>query len=207
MIHEKLIVAGFGGQGVVFAGTLLSYAAMTEGLHTTFMKSYGVQMRGGTANASVVISSAEIASPIISRPTSAIVFNLPSLLRFEGQVVEGGVLVVNTSLASHAPARGDLVVIPIPATEIAMRLGEIRVANMVALGAYLRARPILKPSVILDQTGRSLRQRYCSRSMLLNLPIVALRLLPLRSPDTEEPLEMLFVLGPLRPLMGLRKRF
>lgn len=149
MIEHKILIAGFGGQGVVLLGNLLGEAALLAGKHVTVMVSYGVEMRGGTANSSVIISDNEIASPIIDKATSAIILNQQSLDRFENKLVENGLIVLNTSLVDRLPIRRDINVIEIKATDIANELGNVKVANMVALGAYIKATSILGKEVVL----------------------------------------------------------
>jgi len=144
----KIIIGGFGGQGVVLAGTVLAKAAMSEDKHVTQMVSYGAEMRGGTANSTVVISDAEIASPVIERPDAAILLNQPSLDKFEERIVSGGLAVINSSLVSREVQRRDLEVVKIAATEIANRLGNVRVANIVALGAFIEKTNLLKTQSI-----------------------------------------------------------
>jgi len=144
----KIIIGGFGGQGVVLAGTVLAKAAMSEDKHVTQMVSYGAEMRGGTANSTVVISDAEIASPVIERPDAAILLNQPSLDKFEERIVSGGLAIINSSLVSREVQRRDLEVVKIAATEIANRLGNVRVANIVALGAFIEKTNLLKTQSI-----------------------------------------------------------
>ncbi|MBU1487668.1 2-oxoacid:acceptor oxidoreductase family protein [bacterium] len=134
---EEVVIAGFGGQGVVFCGTLLCCAGMREEKEVCGIPSYGAEMRGGTANYSVVISEEEIASPLVFNPTSAIIMNQPSLDKFEPKMKSGGLMILNSSLVTREIDRADLKVVKIPATLIATELGNERVANMVALGAYL----------------------------------------------------------------------
>ena len=117
----KIIIGGFGGQGVVSAGTILARAAMAEGKNVTQMVSYGAEMRGGTANSTVVISDSEIASPVIERPDVAIILNQPSLDKFEEQIVSGGLAVVNTSMVKRRLHRDDLDVVKVDATNTANR--------------------------------------------------------------------------------------
>jgi 2-oxoglutarate ferredoxin oxidoreductase subunit gamma len=136
-MQQEVIIAGFGGQGVLFAGQLLSYTALDEGKEVTWIPSYGPEMRGGTANCTVVISDEEIGSPLVNRPTAVIAMNLPSLEKFENQVKKGGVLVVNASMVNRDVARKDIKVVMIPANEIAHALGSERATNMVMLGALL----------------------------------------------------------------------
>jgi 2-oxoglutarate ferredoxin oxidoreductase subunit gamma len=138
MTHE-ILMAGFGGQGIMFMGTLLAHAGMMEDKEVTWMPSYGPEMRGGTANCSVVISHEPVASPLVSEPTALIVMNRPSLERFEGTLRPGGLLVVNTSLVDRRPERQDVRLLEVPANEMADRLGSLRVANMVVLGAFVQA--------------------------------------------------------------------
>ncbi|MFH1406825.1 MAG: 2-oxoacid:acceptor oxidoreductase family protein, partial [Candidatus Omnitrophota bacterium] len=133
---EKVIFSGFGGQGVLFMGKLLASSCMNDGLHVTWMPSYGAEVRGGTAHSMVVVSDDAIASPAIFNPTSVIAMNEPSLLKFEQKIMPGGLLVLNTSLISRFPSRKDIEVLEIPATDTADKLGSTKVANMVCLGAY-----------------------------------------------------------------------
>ncbi len=143
----------------MFLGKLLTQAAMAEGLHVTYLPSYGAEVRGGTAHCNVIISSEEIASPVISSPTSAIVMNHPSLVRFEPKVRPGGLLVVNSSMALEPVKREDVDVVEIPATEIADSLGSVQVANMVALGCYLQKRPVVQITTISDALKEALPGR------------------------------------------------
>ncbi len=136
---EELIIAGFGGQGVMVMGQLLSYAGLHEAKNVSWIPSYGPEMRGGTANCSVVISDERIGSPIVTEPMTAIVMNRPSLDRFEQAVRPGGLLIYNDSLIDREPQRTDIRIIAVPAVEMARELGSDRVANMCVLGAYLGA--------------------------------------------------------------------
>ncbi len=147
---EELVIAGFGGQGVMLMGQLLSYAGMHDGKNVSWIPSYGPEMRGGTANCSVVISDELIGSPIVSEPTTAIVMNLPSLSRFEPTVRPGGLLIYNSSLIDKAPERTDIRVIAVPANELAIELGSDKVANMVVLGAYLEATGAVSVEALKD---------------------------------------------------------
>lgn len=130
------IIAGFGGQGVMLMGNILAYAAMSEKKKVTYMPVYGVEMRGGTANCTVVISDREIGSPIIQKPVSAIVMNLPSLEKFGPRVKKGGLLVVNSTLIPEKEVRfRGIECLMIPSRELALEVGNERLANMVVLGA------------------------------------------------------------------------
>lgn len=135
-MYQGVIMSGFGGQGIISAGILLAYAGMTEGKYVTFFPAYGAEMRGGTANCSVVVSSEEIASPVVAYPDTLIVMNEPSLTRFAPSIRKGGLLLINSSLVSAKPKREDLKVLYIQANEIAEKLGTTKIANMVMIGAY-----------------------------------------------------------------------
>jgi 2-oxoglutarate ferredoxin oxidoreductase subunit gamma len=138
-VKRDVIIAGFGGQGLLFTGKVLANAAMLDGLEVTWLPSYGPEMRGGTANCTVIVSDHSIRSPIVRHPTGLIVLNRPSLDAFEPRIRTGGILVVNSSLVKRQPKRTDLTIIETPASQIAERLGAIRVANLVALGAFVGA--------------------------------------------------------------------
>jgi 2-oxoglutarate ferredoxin oxidoreductase subunit gamma len=138
MLNEKVICAGFGGQGVMLMGQLISYAGMIEGKEVSWLPSYGPEMRGGTANCSVMVSDSPIGSPVITdNATSAIVMNLPSLDKFEADIIKGGNLLINSSLIEKKAKRDDVKAYYIPANEIAVEIGNAKTANMVMLGAYL----------------------------------------------------------------------
>jgi len=136
-MQKEVIISGFGGQGVLFIGKLLAYTGLDEKKEVTWIPSYGPEMRGGTANCTVVISDEEIGSPFVKNPTAVIAMNLPSLDKYENLVKPGGVLVVNASMINREVKRDDILVVSIPANEIAEELGSMRSANMVMLGALL----------------------------------------------------------------------
>jgi len=146
----KVLIAGHGGQGIVFMGTLLAHAAMVEGKEVTFFPSYGAEMRGGTANASVILSSRRIASPIVDEPDILIALNEPSLLRFESRVRPNGRLFLNRSLIVSSPSRDDLNVLPVAATELAQQLGKPRPLNMVMLGVLARITGLVSLSTLSE---------------------------------------------------------
>ena len=149
MAEERIIIAGFGGQGVLMLGKLLAEAGMREGKQVTWLPSYGPEMRGGTANCNVIISDALIGAPIVTEATCVIAMNLPSLDRFASFVQPGGWLLLNSSLLPRVPVRSDLRILPIPVNEIAQRQGSTRVANVVMLGACLAlTRTVQKASII-----------------------------------------------------------
>jgi len=148
---EKVIFAGFGGQGALCAGQLLTYAGMDAGWEVTWIPSYGPEMRGGTANCTVVLSGEPIGSPIIRNPTIAVVLNTPSLEKYEPLVAPGGLLVVNSSLVAQSDLRNDIVLLCVPANDLAVEVsaesdgsgGTTRMANVVLLGAMLVKKPII----------------------------------------------------------------
>lgn len=147
-MYEELTFAGFGGQGVLFVGQLLAYAALAEAKHVTWIPSYGPEMRGGTANCTVILSDEPIGSPVSQNPSIAVVFNHPSLEKYEPLVKPGGLLVANSSLTLRGPERDDIDRALLPATELANALGNPRVANMILLGALLVYRPIVAPDTV-----------------------------------------------------------
>jgi 2-oxoglutarate ferredoxin oxidoreductase subunit gamma len=159
-VKAELVLAGFGGQGVLFAGQLLAHTALGAGLHTTWYPSYGPEMRGGTANCTVVISDEPIGSPVVARPQAAIVMNLPSLERYEPLVRPGGLLIVNASLIDRPVRRADIDVLSIPADDVAAELGHPRLTNMVLLGALLARIPVLTLDRVTGTLARVLPERH-----------------------------------------------
>ncbi|AOY75264.1 2-oxoacid:acceptor oxidoreductase family protein [Clostridium formicaceticum] len=151
---DKIILAGFGGQGVMFLGKVLAYAGMGANLEICWIPSYGPEMRGGTANCSVILSDEEINSPVIDEADAAIVLSKPAYDKFAPRIKLGGVLVVNTSLVKLDHMRKDIKIIQIPATDIANQLGYANIANMVCLGALL---PNLK-LIDLEKIENSMKQ-------------------------------------------------
>ncbi len=144
----EILIAGFGGQGVLFAGQLLAYAAMDSGHEVTWIPSYGPEMRGGTANCTVIISDDEIGSPNVRNPKAAMVLNLPSFDKYEPLIVPDGVLVANASLINRDFKRSDIKGVLIPANDIAEEIGNKRLLNMVMLGAMLDLLPVLSVETI-----------------------------------------------------------
>ncbi|MFW5986265.1 MAG: 2-oxoacid:acceptor oxidoreductase family protein [Halanaerobiales bacterium] len=147
-MREEIIIAGFGGQGVMSIGKIIAYAAMKEGKEVSWMPSYGPEMRGGTAHCAVKVYSEKIPSPFSSKPNSLIVMNLPSLEKFEPMVKEGGMIILNSSLIDEDVARNDLDIVKVPANEIANNLGNDRIANVVMLGAYLAKKGIIEVETV-----------------------------------------------------------
>ncbi|MFT9488491.1 MAG: 2-oxoacid:acceptor oxidoreductase family protein [Tepidibacillus sp.] len=158
MLHE-IIIAGFGGQGVMSMGQLLAYAGMIENKHVSWLPSYGPEQRGGTANVSVIISDEPVGSPVISHPTTAIVLNKPSFDKFEPLVIPGGVLIVNSSLIDVKSTRQDITIIEVSASEIANELGEPKVANSIILGAFLEISKAVSPESVIESLKKVLPER------------------------------------------------
>ncbi len=142
-MHEEVVISGFGGQGALFAGQLLTYTGMDEGWHVTWIPSYGPEMRGGTAHCIVIISDEDIGSPIIRQPSICIVMNPPSMDKYMGLVKSGGLLVANSTLVRTRSDRDDIEALYVPANELASELGNVKMANVVLLGAMLGRREIL----------------------------------------------------------------
>ena len=153
---EEVIIAGFGGQGVMLMGRLLAYAGMLEGKKVAWMPSYGPEMRGGTANCTVIVSSEEIASPVVHCPKCGIAMNEPSLDKFEDNVQKGGLILVNASLVKREVNRNDVTVVRVPANDIANKLGNLRVANIVVLGAYAKKSGVVKLETIFKVLEKTL---------------------------------------------------
>ena len=148
-MENSLLIAGFGGQGVILIGQLLGYTASEAGRNATYYPAYGAEQRGGTANCTVVIADEEIGSPVVTKLDTVIVMNEPSLVRFEGWVKPGGTIIVNSSLISRQVGRMDIKAIYISANEIASQIGSEKIANMVMLGAYLAVSKVLPVDAIL----------------------------------------------------------
>ncbi len=171
-MKEEIIVAGYGGQGIMFAGTLLAHAAMEEGLNVTYFPSYGAEMRGGTANCKVIISDKIIGSPIVSNPSTLLAMNEVSLEKFASRVRKGGLIVVNSSLLKKEIKADDVEILNVPATELAEKLGNGRVANMVILGAYVNRKKLVSLERTMDSLSKVLGE---GKKDLLKLNRKALR--------------------------------
>jgi 2-oxoglutarate ferredoxin oxidoreductase subunit gamma len=158
---QEMIFAGFGGQGVLSMGTLLAYAAMKEGKEVSWMPSYGPEMRGGTANCIVNISDQPISSPIVNAYDVAIVFNQPSLKKFEPKVKKGGILIWESTTIKEPPSRQDIKIYPIPAIEKATHdLKNVKVMNMLMLGVLLKINAIVKKESVLQALKETLPERH-----------------------------------------------
>jgi len=159
-MFEQISISGFGGQGALFAGQLLTYAGLEEDRHVAWLPSYGPEMRGGTARCTVTVSDEPIGSPITDTPSAVIALNPPSLEMFEPQVLPGGLLIVNSSIAKDEVERNDVTSIRIPATDIAReKMGNERMANMILLGALVRVTGV----VSLDSVVKALKKNLPKR--------------------------------------------
>jgi len=159
-MQTEIILAGFGGQGILFAGQLLAYAAMDEGYEVTWIPSYGPEMRGGTANCTVIIADEEIGSATVRNPKAALIFNLPSFDKYEPLVVPGGILIANASLINRDFQRMDLDGVTVPANEIAEELGEKRLLNMVMLGCLVEKMPLITHEMLAQALDKHMPERH-----------------------------------------------
>jgi len=165
MILDKIVIAGFGGQGVLRIGQMIAYAGLEEGLEISWLPSYGTEMRGGTSNCNVIVSDQPIASPLVRKATFAIVMNLPSLLKFESWVVPGGKIVINSSLVDKKVERNDIDAYYIPSNEIAEELGNPLGMNMPFLGAYAaltNTLPLESLNRIIDKSFTGSKEKFAT---------------------------------------------
>ena len=149
-MEQRIIIAGFGGQGVLSIGQMLAYAAMLNEQEVTWLPSYGPEMRGGTVNCNVIISDKPIAYPMVNHADAVLVMNNPSLIKFAPAVVPGGCLFVNSSLVTSTCDRTDIEIFNIPCNEMAEELGNSRMANMIMLGAYLKKSSVVPTDLVLE---------------------------------------------------------
>ena len=164
------IFAGFGGQGVLLMGYVLSHAAMLKGLNVTYFPAYGTEMRGGTANCTVIVSEKKIASPVTSRPDILVAMNYPSLVKFEPTVKEGGLVFINSALIDAKPEREDITSVPIPLGELAQELGSDRQANMVMMGAIMAKTGLLS----LEETRLGMEAALKGKEKLFRANMIAI---------------------------------
>jgi 2-oxoglutarate ferredoxin oxidoreductase subunit gamma len=150
MATQEIIFAGFGGQGILSMGKFLSYAGMDANMNVSWLPSYGPEMRGGTANCSVIVSDEPVGSPIVTDPTTAVVMNRPSLDKFESMVQKGGLIIIDSDLVNRDIERDDVEVIKIPAQTEAGNIGNRRIANMVLLGAFVEKTKIVEMEVLIE---------------------------------------------------------
>jgi 2-oxoglutarate ferredoxin oxidoreductase subunit gamma len=153
MAGSEIVFAGFGGQGILSMGKFLAYAGMDAGLNVSWLPSYGPEMRGGTANCSVIVTDENIGSPIVYEASAVVAMNKPSLDKFEKAVVKGGLIVLDSDLIDRMPSRDDVEVIALPAQKIAEEVGSVKIANMVLLGALIERTGV----VTMDQILTSLK--------------------------------------------------
>jgi len=158
-MYSDVIMAGFGGQGIMLIGKILAYTGMKEGRHVVWIPSYGPEMRGGTANCTVVVSDKPIASPVIANPDSIVVMNKPSLDKFETWVKEGGTVVINETLIDRKTKRKDVHATYLPANKIAMELGTAKAANMVMLGAYVALTKVISKEGAIEGIKHSMANK------------------------------------------------
>ncbi len=159
-MKEEIIIAGFGGQGVLSMGKILAYAALMDNLETTWMPAYGPEQRGGTANVTVIISDSAISSPIVDSYDTAVILNQQSLDKFESKVKPGGTLIYDPYGIHHAPTRTDIRVIPVDATDAAIEMGNSKTYNMILLGALLKARPLVPDDAVVRGLRKTLPERH-----------------------------------------------
>lgn len=159
-MQEEIIISGFGGQGSLFAGQLLAYAAMDQDLHVTWIPSYGPEMRGGKARCTIVVSDREIGAPLVRRPSAAIVLNIPSMRAFEPLVKADGVLIVNSSMVPDTSGRANIRVVYVPASDMATDLGNVRMANVICLGALIGSKRVVSLDAIEQALDRHLPERH-----------------------------------------------
>lgn len=157
---QEMIIAGFGGQGVLSMGQIIAYSAMKEGKEVSWMPAYGPEMRGGTANCIVIVSPVNVSSPIVTTFDSAIILNQPSFDKFENKIKPEGLLLYEQSTIMTPSSREDIEVLMIPATEMAVKMGKKQIANMILLGAFIECRPIVSVSNILQALSEVLPERH-----------------------------------------------
>ncbi len=158
-MKEEIIIAGFGGQGVLSMGKILAYSSVMQGDEVSWMPSYGPEMRGGTANVTVILSSQRISSPVIQNYDTLIALNQQSLDKFEQTLKPGGVLLYDPNGITRRPERTDIEIHTIAATEIAAQIGNAKVFNMIVLGAYLKLKPVVEMSNVIEGLKKSLPER------------------------------------------------
>jgi Pyruvate:ferredoxin oxidoreductase and related 2-oxoacid:ferredoxin oxidoreductases, gamma subunit len=149
----KTIFSGFGGQGVLMMGHSLAHSAMNKGFHVTYLPSYGAEVRGGTANCTIAVADEEITSPVASEPDYLVVMNSPSLTTFQNKITPGGTIFLNSSIVDVRPSRQDVKIYAVPCGDMAQDLGNIRVANIIMMGAFIKKSGIVTPDIYLKSLG------------------------------------------------------
>ncbi|MGC8767402.1 MAG: 2-oxoacid:acceptor oxidoreductase family protein [Brevinematia bacterium] len=167
-MENKIIISGFGGQGVLSAGMILSYGALFANKYPTFFPSYGAEQRGGTSNCTVVIDDEIVASPVTQSPNIILCFNQPSVLKFESWVEKGGILIYNSSLVNIPPKREDINIFKIEANDLAINLGDIRFVNMIMLGALFGIKEIYEFQYLLKSIERFFKEKNKDRFIFPN---------------------------------------
>ena len=157
---EEIIIAGFGGQGVLSMGKIMAYSGVIQDMEVSWMPSYGPEMRGGTANVIVIISSERISSPIIKHFDTAIILNQQSLDKFESSIKPGGILIYDSNGITRYPERKDITVYRVDATEEAAKMNSPKIFNTIVLGGYLKVKPIIKLENVIKGLKKSLPERY-----------------------------------------------
>ena len=157
---EEVVIAGFGGQGVLSMGLILSYSGMMEDKEISWMPSYGPEMRGGTANCIVIVSDTKVSSPIIAKFDTVIALNQPSVDKFESMVKPSGLLIYESTNVIKPPTRSDINIVGIPASAEAAKMKNTKIMNMIVLGAFLRKKPIIKFENIIEGLKQVLPERY-----------------------------------------------
>lgn len=157
---EEIIIAGFGGQGVLSMGKILAYSGIMQNQEVSWMPSYGPEMRGGTANVTVILSDERISSPYLKVYDTAIILNQQSMDKFENSVKPGGVLIYDPNGITHHPTRTDISIYQIEGTKVAAEMGNKKIFNMVILGGFLKVKPIVKLENVIEGLKKSLSERY-----------------------------------------------
>ncbi len=157
---EEIIIAGFGGQGVLSMGKILAYSGVMQNQEVTWMPSYGPEMRGGTANVTVIISDSRISSPIVNEYDTAIILNQQSMDKFEKTVKKGGILLYDPNGITRHPERKDIRIFRIDGAEEAARMGNLKTFNMIILGAFLKIKPVVKIENVEKGLQKSLPPRH-----------------------------------------------
>jgi Pyruvate:ferredoxin oxidoreductase and related 2-oxoacid:ferredoxin oxidoreductases, gamma subunit len=157
---EEIIIAGFGGQGVLSMGKIMAYSAMMQDMEVSWMPSYGPEMRGGTANVMVIISSDRISSPIVRNFDTAIILNQQSLDKFENSVKPGGILIYDGNGITRHPERKDIIIYRVDAAEEAGKMKSLKIFNMIVLGGFLKVKPLIKLENVIKGLKKSLPERY-----------------------------------------------
>jgi len=160
---KSVIIAGFGGQGIMLMGKIIAEAAMFEGLNVTWLPSYGPEMRGGTANCTVIIGDEPIGSPVVDSPDVVVAMNIPSMIKFEEVLKKDGIMLINSSVIDREPTRKDIKIYKIDANKIADMVGNAKVLNMVTLGAFAKITGFIK----IEAIGKALEETFASKNKKL----------------------------------------